>query len=160
MSTAALQVTRDVEAVAPAARIRIDSIDLLRGIVMVLMALDHVRDFFSNVRFDPLDLSQTTVALFLTRFVTHYCAPVFILLAGTSGYRVSRRSTPAALSRFLWTRGLWLVLLEVTVVNFAWAFHLPWNAPPGAPTLVLQVIWQRSALAPATDPASDQSICE
>lgn len=141
MSTAALQVTRALDASAPAVRARIDSIDFLRGAVMVLMALDHVRDFFTNVRYDPLDLTQASAALFLTRFVTHYCAPVFVFLAGTSAYRVARRASPAYLTRFLWTRGLWLVFLECTVVSFAWAFRLPWNAPPGAPTVVLQVIW-------------------
>src|SRR5437870_91323 len=63
-------------------RPRLDSVDLLRGMIMVLMALDHTRDFFTNVRFDPLDLTQTNPALFMTRWLTHYCAPVFIFLAG------------------------------------------------------------------------------
>lgn len=123
-------------AAAPAAHRRIESLDLLRGAVMVLMALDHVRDFFSSVRYDPLDLAQTSTALFMTRWITHFCAPVFIFLAGTSAYRVAQRSTPAELSRFLWTRGAWLIVLEVTVVSFAWTFTPPWTA-----IVYLQVIW-------------------
>jgi len=136
MSTSALAVSGGALAAAPAARQRIDSLDLLRGAVMVLMALDHVRDFFSNVRYDPLDLAQTSAALFATRWITHFCAPVFIFLAGTSAYRVALRSTPAELSRFLWTRGAWLIVLEVTVVSFAWTFTPPWAA-----VVYLQVIW-------------------
>ncbi|MET0214368.1 MAG: heparan-alpha-glucosaminide N-acetyltransferase domain-containing protein [Vicinamibacterales bacterium] len=122
--------------VAPAAGVRIHSIDVLRGIVMVLMALDHVRDYFTIARFDPLDLSQTTPALFATRWITHFCAPVFMLLAGTSAYLLGRKRSPADLSRFLLTRGLWLVVLEFTVVAFAWTFNFRY--PLG---FTLLVIW-------------------
>lgn len=115
---------------------RLQSIDLLRGLVIVLMALDHVRGYFTGVRFDPLDLSQTDSPLFLTRWITHYCAPVFIFLAGISAYLVSRRCTRMELSRFLLTRGFWLILLEFTVVQFGWTFSLDY--PMG---LFLQVIW-------------------
>lgn len=136
MSTRAMEPPAGATAAVPAVRQRIDSIDLLRGLVIVLMALDHVRDFFSEVRFDPLDLAQTSAALFATRWITHFCAPVFIFLAGTSAYRVARRATPAELSRFLLTRGAWLIVLEVTVVSFAWTFTAPW-----ATQVYLQVIW-------------------
>jgi uncharacterized membrane protein len=124
-------VTRS--APAPAARLgpaqsrpeRLDSIDLLRGVVMILMALDHVRDFFSDRLFlDPTDLKTTTPAIFLTRWVTHFCAPTFLFLAGTAAFLSGTRgrSTPA-LSWFLFTRGLWLAFLEVTVNRMLWMFN-------------------------------------
>ncbi len=115
---------------------RVASIDVLRGLVMVLMALDHVRDFFTDVRFDPLDLSQTDAPLFLTRWVTHFCAPTFVLLAGVSAYLTGRHCTRAQLSGFLFTRGLWLVVLEVTLMSLVWTFNVRYDNG-----LFLQVIW-------------------
>jgi uncharacterized membrane protein len=115
---------------------RLVSVDLLRGLAIVVMALDHVRDYFTNVRFDPLDLSHTTGPLFLTRWITHFCAPIFILLAGVSARLVARRLPRRDLSRFLLTRGLWLVFFEVTVVTYAWLMNVRYEL--GA---VLQVIW-------------------
>ncbi len=103
---------------------RLIAIDMLRGLVMVLMVLDHGRDFFTNVRFRPTDLTQTSVPLFLTRWVTHLCAPTFIFLAGVSVYLyfVRRPQSRQELSRYLIIRGLWLVFLELTVVRFGWVF--------------------------------------
>lgn len=109
----------------PARPERIESIDLLRGAVMVVMALDHVRDFFSErLLMDPTDLETTTAAIFLTRWITHFCAPVFIFLAGTSAYLAGTRgkSTPA-LSWFLFTRGLWLAFFEVVINRTMWMFN-------------------------------------
>src|SRR6185369_17504407 len=100
---------------AGVARPRLESIDLLRGLIMIVMALDHTRDFFTNVKFDPLDLTQTNPALFLTRWFTHYCAPNFIFLAGVGASLASRRGKPKReLAWFLFSRGLWLALLEAT----------------------------------------------
>jgi uncharacterized membrane protein len=106
---------------------RITSIDLLRGIVLVLMALDHVRDFFHyGLLFgpSPTDMATTTPVLFFTRWVTHFCAPVFVFLAGTSAYLYGRTRTTAQLSRFLWTRGAWMIFTELVIVAFGWTFDI------------------------------------
>ena len=114
-------------------RPRLDSIDLLRGLVMILMALDHTRDFFTNAHFDPTDLSQTTAALFLTRWVTHFCAPVFTFLAGAGAYLASARGkTRPQLSQFLLTRGLWLIVLQYTVVWFGITCNFDWHFIPAS----------------------------
>ncbi|OCQ90105.1 hypothetical protein BCD64_19445 [Nostoc sp. MBR 210] len=104
---------------------RIISLDMLRGLVMVLMVLDHVRVFFTNVRFRPTDLTQTNIPLFLTRWVTHLCAPTFIFLSGVAAYLYfeNRLQTKQELSRYLIIRGLWLVFLELTIVRFGWIFE-------------------------------------
>ena len=107
---------------------RLVSVDLLRGLVMVIMALDHTRDYFTSIVFPPEDITQTYPALFITRFVTHFCAPVFFLLAGTGAYlALSSGKKLDEISRFFWTRGLWLVLLEFTVMGFGWSFVLPFG---------------------------------
>jgi uncharacterized membrane protein len=116
---------------------RIESIDLLRGIVMIIMALDHVRDYFhaDAYLFNPLNLDKTNAAIFATRWVTHFCAPVFVFLAGTSAYLVGKRKGKGELSKFLFTRGLWLIVLELTVVNFSWFFNIQFSM------IALTVIW-------------------
>lgn len=116
---------------------RIESIDILRGLVMVIMALDHVRDYFHYGSFfiDPTNLETTTPFLFFTRFITHYCAPVFVFLAGTSAFLYGSKKTKLELFRFLITRGIWLVLLEIILNNFLWQFDLSYSQ------IWLQVIW-------------------
>jgi uncharacterized membrane protein len=94
-------------------RRRIESIDILRGAVMVLMALDHVRDFLGAPGVSPTNLAATTVALFFTRWITHFCAPVFFLLTGTGAYLALRSKSKRELSHFLFTRGLWLIFVEL-----------------------------------------------
>lgn len=115
---------------------RLDSIDFLRGLVMVIMALDHVRDFFTDARFDPADLGQTDSALFLTRWITHFCAPIFVLLSGISIGLMAKRKTKSDLCRFLLTRGVWLIFVELFLVSFGWQFNVGTGFSFG-----LQVIW-------------------
>jgi len=126
-----------MSAPAPAPdRRRIESVDLLRGVIMILMALDHVRDFFGMPGADPTDLATTTVPLFFTRWVTHFCAPVFFLLTGTGAYLALTRKTVPQLSRFLLTRGLWLIFLDLVVLRcFGFQFNFDYRV-----TLV-NVLW-------------------
>src|SRR3954469_14664582 len=106
-------------------RKRIESIDVLRGAVMIIMALDHVRDYFHHdaFRYSPTDLSQTSALLFFTRFITHYCAPVFVFLAGISAYLYGAKKTRRQLAYYLITRGLWLIFVELFIVSFARTFN-------------------------------------
>src|SRR4029453_778065 len=129
-----------------APRVRLDSVDTLRGTVMILMALDHVRDFFGSAAISPTDPSRASAALFFTRWITHVCAPVFFLLVGTGAYLAWRRGTTAQLSRFLLTRGLWLIVLELTGLR---AFGFQFNVDsPGTMLVVLWALgWAMIALA-------------
>jgi uncharacterized membrane protein len=116
---------------------RVVSVDILRGVVMVIMALDHVRDFFTNVRYNPEDVTQTSLPLFFTRWITHFCAPSFVFLAGVGAGLAAARGRPRpALARFLLTRGAWLIVAELTVVRFGWTFNLDY-----ANQVWVQVIW-------------------
>jgi len=120
-------ITEKVSPAPAAVAARLPGIDRMRGLVIVLMALDHVRDFFNvdALYFDPTDLTRTYPALFLTRFVTHYCAPTFVLLAGVSAFLHGRKlNDRGALARFLLTRGVWLILLDAIVVSPVWALEL------------------------------------
>ena len=119
---------------------RLPAIDALRGLVMVIMTLDHVRDFFhaGAMAFSPEDLAQTTPILFFTRWITHFCAPVFMFLAGAGAYLQLQRdgwSTPR-LSRYLVTRGLWLVIMELTIMRLAMNFSVDSSSP-----FLLLVLW-------------------
>jgi len=125
-------------------RYRVQSIDILRGIVMVIMALDHTRDFFfkavvqaggASIALDPTNLATTTPALFFTRWITHFCAPVFVFLAGTAAFLMSQKKSKSELSSFLIKRGFWLVLAEVFIITLGWTFNPLYNV------IILQVIF-------------------
>lgn len=113
---------------------RLPAIDLLRGLIVVIMTIDHARDFWSATPYRPEDVTQASAVLFLTRWVTHLCAPTFVLLAGLSAYLLYQKNNDKpALSRFLITRGLWLMALDLTLLTFGWEF--------GYTFIFLQVIW-------------------
>jgi uncharacterized membrane protein len=116
---------------------RIESIDVVRGLAMIIMALDHVRDFFHVTAFtdDPLNLATTSPLLYFTRWITHFCAPIFVFLSGTSIYLQSMRKTKKELSAFLIKRGLWLIAVELVIISFSWTFDPFYHFIP------LQVIW-------------------
>jgi uncharacterized membrane protein len=117
-------------------RIRVESIDLLRGVIMILMALDHVRDYFGVLGINPTDPATTSVPLYVTRWITHFCAPVFFLLTGTGAYLGLRRRSKRELSRFLFTRGLWLIFLELVIVRcLGWQFNVDYQLT------MLTVLW-------------------
>jgi uncharacterized membrane protein len=117
-------------------RPRLESIDLLRGIIMILMALDHTRDYFGNAAINPTDPATTTIPLFFTRWITHFCAPGFFLLTGTGAYLALGRRSRSDLSHFLLSRGLWLIFLELVVVRcFGWQFNFDYRLT------ILAVLW-------------------
>jgi uncharacterized membrane protein len=116
---------------------RITSVDLLRGIIMIIMALDHTRDFFhyDAQTGSPLDLNTTTPILFFTRWITHFCAPLFVFLSGTSAFLQSARKSKKELSIFLITRGLWLIVAEIAIVDLILTFNIDFSF------IALEVIW-------------------
>ncbi|MBY0426576.1 MAG: heparan-alpha-glucosaminide N-acetyltransferase domain-containing protein [Cytophagales bacterium] len=127
----------NVSKLNPTSRARIESIDILRGAVMVIMALDHVRDYFYFGSFfnDPMNLETTTPILYFTRFISHFCAPIFVFLSGASAFLHGNSQPKISLSQFLFTRGLWLIFLEIVVNNLVWTFN------PSYSLLIFQVIW-------------------
>jgi uncharacterized membrane protein len=132
-----MPLTTGVASQAPT-RVRVQSVDILRGLVMVIMAIDHTRDFVHSaaMAFAPEDLARTTPAIFMTRWITHFCAPVFMFSAGIGAFlRMERGGTKSELSRFLWTRGIWLILLEFTVVRAGFYFDVRFSP------LLLLVFW-------------------
>jgi uncharacterized membrane protein len=139
MTDATLTAAAPASAARPlAAGIRISEIDMLRGLVIVLMALDHVRDYFftgGGLGSNPLDPTTTTPWLYTTRWITHLCAPTFVFLSGVSAYlQLTKGKAPPNLSMFLLARGLWLIFLEVTLLSFGWSFGFPY-------AFFMQVIW-------------------
>lgn len=117
------------------AKARIPSIDLLRGLVMVIMAIDHLRDLLHFGHPDPTDLHTTTTVLFFSRWITHFCAPTFVLLSGISAFLAGKNRTNNQLAGFLLKRGLWLIFVELVIINFITALD------PSFYLFVLQVIW-------------------
>jgi uncharacterized membrane protein len=113
---------------------RIHSIDIIRGLIMIIMALDHTRDFF-HYPASPLNMQTTTEILFFTRWITHFCAPSFIFLSGVSVFLAGQRRTKKELSSFLLTRGLWLILSDLLIISFLFTFDLQYHI------LVLEVLW-------------------
>ncbi|MDB4889337.1 MAG: hypothetical protein JWL61_1192 [Gemmatimonadetes bacterium] len=118
-----------------AVRTRIESVDVVRGVIMVIMALDHTRDYFGMPGANPTNLASTTAALFFARWITHFCAPTFFLLTGTGAYLSLSKQTPRQLSRFLFTRGLWLIFLEIIVLRFMMQFNVDYRVT------MLTVLW-------------------
>jgi uncharacterized membrane protein len=122
---------------------RVEAVDVLRGVIMIVMALDHTRDYFGNPAINPTNMAQSTTALFFTRWITHFCAPVFFLLTGTGAFlSLARKTRPfdfaqgrAELSRFLWTRGLWIIVLEVTLFHAIIQFNFNYSVT------ILNVLW-------------------
>ena len=116
---------------------RIQSIDTLRGLIMIIMTLDHCRDFlhFQGKEYAPTNMATTTVILFFTRWITHYCAPVFVFLSGISAHLAGLRRSGSELSKFLLTRGLWLILTDMLVISFIFTLNLHYNV------VVLEVLW-------------------
>src|SRR4051794_20448598 len=134
--TASAASRREHTAIAVANPARLESIDVLRGVIMIIMALDHTRDFFGVPGQNPTALQSASAALFLTRWITYFCAPVFFLLTGTGAFLSLRRRSTSGLSGFLLTRGLWLIFLELVLVRcLVYQFNADYHAT------MLLVLW-------------------
>jgi uncharacterized membrane protein len=120
---------------------RIQSIDLLRGIIMIIMALDHTRDFFhvKGLTGDPLNENTTDVALYATRWITHFCAPTFVFLSGLSAWLQAQRKSKKELSFFLVTRGLWLIIVDLFIMSFAFTADIHYSV------FILETLWSIGA---------------
>jgi uncharacterized membrane protein len=137
MSSPLAQPLAETQVPKTATRSRVQSIDIVRGAVMMLMAIDHIREFFNADAFvhSPTDLAHVTAGIFLTRWITHFCAPVFMFTAGLGAFLYGHRRSLPELSRFLWTRGLWLIVLDQTVVHLAFYFNLNYSL------VILNILW-------------------
>ena len=134
-TTPALPAATSPTTAAARTRIRIEAVDVVRGVIMILMALDHTRDYFGDAAASPTNLATASAGLFMTRWITHLCAPVFFLLTGTGASLARRRRSTAGLSRFLVSRGLWLIFLELVVFRFVMQFNFDYHVT------VLTVLW-------------------
>src|ERR1700712_4306945 len=114
---------------------RIHSIDIIRGLIMVIMTLDHSRDFLHYAGSSPLNMQTTTVILFFTRWITHYCAPTFVFLSVVSAFLAGQRRTKKELSSFLLKRGAWLILSDMLIISLLFSFDLEYHM------FVLEVLW-------------------
>ncbi|TSD62286.1 DUF1624 domain-containing protein [Inquilinus sp. KBS0705] len=114
---------------------RIQSIDMVRGLIMIVMTLDHTRDFLHLAGPPPLDVQRTTVILFFTRWITHFCAPTFVFLSGVSACLAAQRRTPGQMTAFLLTRGAWLILSDLLIISLIFSFDVQYHFP------VLEVLW-------------------
>jgi uncharacterized membrane protein len=135
IQSATVNTSNNTTTFPPIPKQRIESIDILRGLVMLIMAIDHTRDFLLAGHPNPTNLATTTFFLFFTRWITHFCAPTFIFLSGISAFLAGKRRTTAQLATFLITRGLWLFLVEVLLITFALTLNPFYNV------VILQVIW-------------------
>jgi uncharacterized membrane protein len=161
MATTSVRTTPDTGAAtytAPAPRLRLDSVDLVRGLIMIVMALDHTRDYFGIPGQNPTDLATASAALFTTRWITHFCAPVFFLLTGTGAYLSRRRRSTGELARYLLTRGVWLIVLEAVVMRcLAYQFNFDFRvtflivlwALAWAMILLSALVWLRPSVVTA-----------
>jgi uncharacterized membrane protein len=116
-------------------RQRVESVDVVRGVIMIIMALDHTRDFFGDAAASPTNLATASAGLFLTRWITHFSAPTFFFLSGVGAYLALRRRTKSQLSVFLLTRGLWLVFLDAVLFRAILQFNVDYHVT------ILTVLW-------------------